>query len=108
MDKNELLHHIQQCEKLHHRRQRKRNIILILIYAAVQFWIIYIQDQLDTTSIIPILGEIGSCIILGCIIFYFNLLIWSRVFKKNNEELAALEYLRKRLKEKEQEDIRRK
>lgn len=106
MDANELRMLIQQKEHEFERRKIKRMILVVLIYAAAHFGIIYLQGQLHAENIWHIIGEIASCIFLGGITWYFNLLIWSRVFKKSQDENNALETLRKILKDKEQREHR--
>lgn len=103
MDKNELRLFIQKKEKEFERRKFKRMTLVILLYAAVNFGIIYLQGQLDTETIWHIIGEFVSCIFLGGITWYFNLLVWGYVCKKSQDENQALETLRKILKDKEQE-----
>ena len=103
MDKNELRMEIEKCEALFERRKFSRTIVLVLIYSAVDFWIICAQDQFNVENIWHILGGIGGSIFLGFCTFCFNAIIWSYVSKKAQDEERTLEYLRKRLKEKEQE-----
>lgn len=79
-------------------------ILTVLLYAAIIFGIIYLQGQLRAENIIQIIGEFVSCIFLGAIAYYFNLLLWSHILKKSQDEELTLNYLRNRLKEKEQED----
>ena len=104
MDAKELRELIWKSEAMFERRKFRRMIFTVLLYAAACFGIIYLQGQLQVDNIWHILGEIGSCIFLGAIAYYFNLLLWSHIFKKSQDENATLEYLRKRLEEKEQDD----
>lgn len=103
MDKNELRKYIHDFEKKSERRKLKWSIVVILIYAAVYIWLFYAQGQLDNGNIWHILGVVAVCIIFGGITLLFNGVIWSILWKKSQDEKEALEYLRKRLKEKEQE-----
>lgn len=105
MDKTELWLLIQKSEAKFQRRKFRRMILTVLLYAAIAFGIIYLQGQLRAENFIHIIGEFVSCIFLGAIAYYFNLLLWGHIFKKSQDEEATLNYLRKRLKEKEQEDI---
>ena len=104
MDAKELRELIRKSEDKFDRRKFRRMIFTVLLYAAACFGIIYLQGQLQVENIWHLLGEVVSCIFLGAIVYYFNLLLWSHIFKKSQDENAALEYLRKRLKEKEQEE----
>lgn len=104
MDKNELWKHIQKCEKLFERRKFKRMILAILLYSAVYLVVFYYQGQLSIESVLQVLGEILACVFLGGITFYFNLLLWNYICRKSQDEEEVLEYLRKRLREKEKEE----
>ncbi len=104
MNANELRELIQKSEAKFERRKFRRMIFTVLLYAAACFGIIYLQGQLQVENIWHLLGEVVSCLFLGAIVYCFNLLIWSHIFKKSQDENATLEYLRKRLKEKDQED----
>lgn len=104
MDKNELIRHIQKCEQLHERRKLKRFIYTVLCYTAVLLGICYLQNRLAGATVWDILGEILLCVIISCVFVLINSVIFHQLFKMNQEEEAALEYLKKRLKEKEQED----
>lgn len=104
MDKTELWQLLRKSEKMFARRKFKRMVLTVLLYAAVCFGIIYLQGQLSAENVLHIVGEFVSCIFLGAITYYFNLLVWGYIFRKSQEEEDALAYLRKRLKEKEQED----
>ena len=104
MDRNELLQHLLKCEKLHERRKLKRFVYTVLFYTAVLFGICYLQNRLAGATVLDILGEILLCVIISCVCVLINSVIFHQLFKMNQEEEAALEYLKKRLKEKEQED----
>ena len=104
MDKKELQQHLQKCEKLHERRKLKRFVCTVLFYTAVLFGICYLQNRLAGATVWDILGEILLCAIISCVCVLINSVIFHQLFKTNQEEEAALEYLKKRLKEKEQED----
>lgn len=104
MNAKELRESICKCEAMFERRKFRRMIFTVMIYAAACFGIIYLQGQLQVENIWHLLGEVVSCIFLGAIAYFFNLLIWSYTFKQIQDENTTLEYLRKRLKEKEQDN----
>lgn len=104
MDRNELWQHLRKCEKLHERRKLKRFIYTVLCYTAVLLGICYLQNRLAGATVWDILVEILLCVIISCVCVLINSVIFHQLFKMNQEEEAALEYLKKRLKEKEQED----
>ena len=79
-------------------------IFTVLLYTSVIFALVYLQGQVQAENIWQMIGEYISCIFLGAITYYSNLLLWSHIFKKSQEENITLEYLKKRLKEKEQEN----
>jgi Mn2+/Fe2+ NRAMP family transporter len=103
MTRNELLLHIHNCEKLNERRKLKRFIYTVLFYAAVYMVICYWQGQLGR-NIWDILSAVVLCLILAIPTVLANTIIFDQLIRKSQEEDAALEYLRKRLREKEQED----
>jgi RsiW-degrading membrane proteinase PrsW (M82 family) len=104
MDKNELRLHLQKCEKLHERRKLKRFCFTVLFYSAVLMVICYLQDRFVDASLWDILGEAVVCILLSIPAVMFNSVIFHQLTKLNQDEEAALEYLRKRLREKEEND----
>ena len=108
MDKKELWKKIQKTEELFERRKEKRMVFTILLYSAVNCWIIYVLDKHNIESLMDIAGLCLCSIFLGGITFYFNLFIWSYLFKKSQDENDALEYLNKMLEEKEREEQRKK
>ena len=101
MDKNELRLHLQKCEKLHERRKLKRFIYTVLFYSVVLFVIFYWQDQLAGASVWDVLAAVVVCIIISIPCVLFNTIIFEQLIRLNKEEEQALEYLRKRLREKE-------
>jgi hypothetical protein len=104
MDKNELWRMIQESEKKFERRKFRRMIFAILVYSVAYFVVFYMRDDIAFDSFLIFLLEIAGCIFIGFISFLFNALIWIYLCKKSEDENKALEYLRKRLKEKEQEE----
>jgi len=104
MDKNELRLHLQKCEKLHERRKLKRFIYTVLFYSVVLFVIFYWQDQLAGASGWDVLAAVVVCIIISIPCVLFNTIIFEQLIRLNKEEEQALEYLRKRLREKEEND----
>lgn len=103
MDKNELRYHLQKCEKLNQRRKLKRYCYTVLFYAAVFFGICYLQGRLEGANIFELIGEFVVCVILSVISTLFNLIIFEQLIRMDKAEDEALEFLRKRLKEKEKE-----
>ena len=103
MNANELWHHLKKCEQLHERRKLKRFAYTVLFYTAVLFGICYMQNRLAGATVWDILGEILVCVIISCVSVLFNSVIFYQLFKKDQDEKTAIEYLRNRLKEKEQE-----
>ena len=108
MDRNELLWHLQKCEKLHERNKLKRFIYTVLAYAAGLMLVFYWQEQFSGVDIWEALATIVFCIILSFVICLINALVFGQLFKKSQSEEAALEYLRKRIRDKEQEDNHKK
>lgn len=104
MDKKELLLHINRCEELHERRKLKRSAYIVLFYTAVLLGICYLQGRFDKKNIWHIAVEVVVCIIISCVSVLFNSIIYHQLFKLNQDEEATIEYLRKRLREKEQGD----
>jgi hypothetical protein len=103
MDKNELRYHLQKCEKLNQRRKLKRFCYTVLFYAAVFFGICYLQGRLEGATLFDLIGEFAVCVILSVISTLFNLIVFEQLIRKSKEEDEALEFLRKRLREKEKE-----
>ena len=104
MDRNELWQHLLKCEKLHERRKLKRFVYTVLFYTAVLFGICYLQNRLAGATVWDILGEILLCVILSCVSVLINSIIFHQLFKMEQDEKATIDYLKKRLREKEQED----
>lgn len=106
MDKNELRRQIQKTEELFERRKEKRMIFTILLYSAVNFWIIYLLDKRNIESLMDIIGLGLGSIFLGFIVFFFNAVIWSQLWQKSQDEKDALNFLKKMLEQKEREEKR--
>lgn len=104
MDRNELLLHINRCEELHERRKQKRFIYTVLFYAAVYMVIFYWQEQFSISSISETLAALVVSVIVSVVTCFFNALVFGQLDKVSRDEQAAIDYLKKRLKEKEQED----
>ena len=107
MDKNQLWRQIQKAEDLFQRRKMKRMILTILLYSVVHFVIICLQGQLHAENFLDIIGAIMACIFLGGITFYLNLLLWSQLWQKSQDEKDALEFLKKMLEEEERKEKRK-
>ena len=104
MTRNELLMLISNCEKQHERRKLKRFTYTVLFYAAVFFGTFYWQDQLEGANIWEVLGVVVACLIVSVVTCLFNALVFGQLEKVSKDEREALDFLRKRLKEKEQEE----
>lgn len=104
MDANELRELIRKSEETFDRRKFKRMIFAILVYSVAYFVVFYMRDEIAFDSFMIFLLEIAGCIFIGFISFLFNALLWSYLCKKSEDENKSLEYLRKRLKEKEQKN----
>lgn len=102
MDKHELWQHIQKLEKINQRRKLKRFAYTVLFYAAVLFGICYLQGRLEGASIFDLIGEFVVCFIISIPCVLFNIIIFDQLNRVSKEEDEALEFLKKRLKEKEQ------
>ena len=107
MDRNELLRHIQQCEKLLQRNKRKRCFRTVLFYTVVLLMILLWLGLLGD-DIVDWLVRAVFCFIFSFFSFFINLEIFNRLLTQDKEEAVALEYLKKRLREKEQEDNHKK
>lgn len=105
MDKNELWRLIQKTEKLFERRKAKRMVLTILLYVAVCFWAICVLDNSNIKNFSDIIDVLVASIFIGGIAFFFNLLVWSYLCQKSQDEKDALEYLNSMLKAKEREEI---
>ena len=108
MDRNELWQHLLKCEQLNERRKRKRFVYTVLFYTAVLFGICYLQNRLAGATVWDVLGEILLCVILSCVSVLINSIIFHQLFKMEQDEQAAIDYLKKRLREKEKEDNHKK
>ena len=104
MTRNELLMLISNCEKQHERKKEKRFAYTVLFYAAVFFGIFYWQDQLEGANIWEVLGVVVACLIVSVVTCLFNALVFGQLEKVSREEQEAIDFLRKRLKEKEKEN----
>jgi hypothetical protein len=104
MDEKELRMLLQKSEAMFERRKFRRMIFAILVYSVAYFAIFYIRDEIAFDSFVVFLLEIAGCIFIGFISFLFNALLWTYLCRKSEDENNALEYLRKRLREKEQEN----
>ena len=104
MDKNEIWKLIEESEKLFDHRKRMRFVYTVLFYTSVFMLLFYWQDQFVHASIMDILSSLILCIILSAISVLFNTIVFDQLLRKSNEEDEALENLRKRLEEKEQEN----
>ena len=101
MDKHELWQHIQKLEKINQRRKLKRFAYTVLFYAAVFCQIFWWQGTVSHENIWEVL--LGS-ILISVPYVWFNATVFGQLYRLSKEEDYSLEYLRKRLKEKEQED----
>lgn len=108
MNANELRELIRKSEDEFDRRKFRRMLFAILVYSVAYFVVFYLRDEIAFDSFVIFLLEIAGCIVIGFISFLFNALLWIYLCKKSEDENKSLEYLRKRLREKEQEDIRKK
>lgn len=104
MDKNELWRLIQKEEKEYDRNKFMRMIVAILLYSSIWFLIFHLQGQHEGASFLLILGDFAACIFIGGITFFFNLLVFHLLFSKSDSENRRIEYLKKQLKEMEQEN----
>lgn len=104
MDKNELWRLIQKTEKLFERRKAKRMVLTILLYVAVCFLAICVLDNSNIKNFSDIIDVLVASIFIGGIAFFFNLLVWSYLCQKSQDEKDALEYLNSMLKAKEREE----
>lgn len=104
MNANELRELIRKSEDKFGRRKFRRMIFAILVYSVAYFVVFYMRDEIAFDSIKIFLLEIAGCIVIGFISFLFNALLWIYLCTKSDDENKALEYLKKRLREKEQEN----
>lgn len=104
MDAKELRELIRKSENKFDRRKFRRMLFAILVYSVAYFLVFYLRDDIAFDSFVIFMLEIAGCILIGFISFLFNALLWIYLCKKSEDENKSLEYLRKRLKEKEQED----
>lgn len=104
MDAKELRELIRKSENKFDRKKFMRMLFAILVYSVAYFVVFYLRDDIAFDSFVIFLLEIAGCIFIGFISFLFNALLWIYLCKKSEDENNSLEYLRKRLKEKEQED----
>ena len=104
MDKNELWRLIQKTEKLFERRKIKRMVLAILFYVAVCFLVICTLDKSSIKNFSDIIDVLAASIFIGVISFFFNLLVWSYLCQKSQDEKDALEYLNGLLRAKEREE----
>ena len=103
MDANELRKLIRKGERKFERRKLKRFVLTVLFYTAVLLVFCYWQGQLEG-DIRHILSLLILCVIVAITSVIFNSVVFEQLLRLNKEEEQALEYLRKRLKEKEQEN----
>ena len=103
MDKNELLRHIQKCEKLLQRNRRKRCFRTVLFYTVV-IWMILLWLGLLGDNIVEWFVRAVFCFIFSLFSYIANLEIFNRLLEQDKKETEALDFLKKRLSEKEQED----
>ena len=103
MDKNELRYHLQKCEKLNQRNKRKRCCRTVLFYTVVMLIMLYWLGELGD-NLAEMLVSAIFCFILSFPTYFINLEIFSRELEQDKHEEEALEFLRKRLREKEKED----
>ncbi len=103
MTRNELLQYLQKYEKQHQRNKRKRCFRTVLFYTVVLFLMLYWLD-LFGDNIGNILCGAAFCFIASFFSFFINLEIFNRILQADKEEEQGLEFFRKRLKAKEQED----
>lgn len=104
MEAKELRELIRKSEAEFDRRKFRRMMLAILAYSVAYFAVFYMRGEIAFDSIMLFLFEIAGCIFIGFISFLFNALLWIYLCKKSEDENKSLEYLRKRLREKEQEN----
>ena len=104
MDKNELWRLIQKTEKKNEGRKLKRFILTVLFYAVVFLAIEYIRSDL---GLLELAGEFVVCLVLAIPFVLVNLVIFGQLIKASKQEDNALDFLRKMLEEKEQEEKRK-
>jgi cell division protein FtsB len=103
MDKERLLYCLQKCEKQQQKRKRKRCFYTVSFYTVVLLLILYWLGQIGD-SIGDIFVSALFCFIGSFVSYFINLEIFGRILQQEKDEDTALEYLRKRLREKEQEN----
>ena len=103
MTRNEILQYLQKYEKQHKRNRRKRCFLTVLFYTVLFSIMLYWLD-LFGDSIGDILWVAAFCFIASFLCYVINLEIFSRILEADKEEEQGLEFFRKRLKDKEQED----
>ena len=101
MDAKELWRMIQESERKFERRKLKRFILTVLFYAAVFCAYQYIRNSL---SLMELVEEFVLCLIIAVPFVLFSAIIFDQLSSVSKAEENTLEYLRKRLKEKEQDD----
>lgn len=99
MDKTELWLLIQKNEKTFGRRKYKRFGLTVLFYAAVFAAVEYIRNDL---SLLELAGSFGICLIIAVPFVLLSFVIFEQLIRLAKDENDTLEYLRKRLKEKEE------
>ena len=102
MDKNELLKLYYQKDKEFEAAKGKRTILTILLFAVGYFVIICVQT--NPTNWKDICGNLLASIFIAGIHFWFNSIIFLKLFNKSNAENAALERIRKEISELEKKE----
>lgn len=103
MTRNELLQYLQKYEKQHQRNRRKRCFRTVLFYTVVLFLMLYCLDLLGD-NMGDILCGAAFCFIASFFSYFINLEIFSRLLEADKEEEQGLDFFRKRLKDKEQDN----
>lgn len=101
MDKERLLHCLQQCEKHQQKRKRKQCFRTVFFYTVV---LVGLHYWFGVRGIEKMLITAAFSFVFSFFAFFINLEIFGRLIEQDKEAEAALEYLRKRLREKEQEN----
>ena len=98
--KNELHQLIIETEERYERQKSKRALFACLGYGIAIFAIaLYVSWPVEIS--VDILLTLVASIFLGGFLFYVNLLVFTFLFTKSNNENGHLEFLRKQLSEME-------
>ena len=87
---------IQETEKKFARAKLKRNAIVVLCFSAVFFGVFYMQRNPEG---LDILGEALTAIIVGCVHFIVNALVFTHLVHIGDSERKLLESMERKLSE---------